>query len=259
LDKLGDVLVQLVRAVALKEYKMDIKNRKVAVFIDAENVSAQHIDNILSEASNYGDVIIKRVFADWSSQLMKSWIEKISSQSLKPEQQFSAVKGKNASDISLIVSVLTALFEKNIDVFCLVSNDSDFTRLVQELREREKTVVGFGTTQSVPAVFVNSFSEFIYLDTNKGKKLDERTGGSKLPKDRISALRDIIEMLIERNGKALYNVIMMEMRNKFADFIPKNYGSETMSDFMKKNLSAIGKYEIKTDKDKSTRYLVRGS
>jgi len=239
---------------------IDLKNRKVAVFIDAENVSAQHIDNILSEASNYGDVIIKRVFADWSSPLMKSWVEKISLQSLKPEQQFSAIKGKNSSDISLIVSVLTALFEKSIDVFCLVSNDSDFTRLVQELREREKTVVGFGTTQSVPTVYVNSFSEFIYLDSNKGKKDKEKTGGgNNLPKDRIIALREIIETLIERNGKALYNVIMMEMRNKFADFVPKNYGSETMSDFMKKNLPAIGKYEIKTDKDKSTRYLVRGS
>jgi len=238
----------------------DTKNTKVAVFIDAENISAAHIDDILSEASNFGDVIIKRVFADWSSPNMKTWKEKAASISLRTEQQFAAVKGKNASDVSLIVSVLTALFEKSIDVFCLASNDSDFTRLVQELREREKTVVGFGTTQSAAAVFVNSFSEFIYLESaQNNKKSSDKSGDakiSKLPKDRAQVLTDIIEMLIEQHGKALYSSIGMAMRNKFADFMPKNYGSRTMSDFIKSNLSAIGKYEIKID-NKTTMYLVR--
>lgn len=220
------------------------ENNRVAVFIDAENISAENAERILQEASNYGDVIVKRVFADWSNPQMKTWKDKVQQLSLRAEQQFAAVKGKNASDISLIVGVLTTMFEKRIDVFCLVSSDSDFIRLVQELREREKLVIGFGMKQTVPA-FVNSFSEFIYLD----KKSD-------LPKDKLDALREIIDGLLERFGKAYYGLIGTEMKNKFADFLPKNYGSRSMKDFMEKNVHAIGNYKIQIEPDGTTLCLV---
>jgi uncharacterized protein (TIGR00288 family) len=223
-------------------------NKKVAVFIDAENISAEHAEKILGEASNYGDVIIKRVFADWSNQQMKTWKDTTIKFSLKPEQQFTPVKGKNASDISLIVSVLTTLFEKEIDVFCLCSSDSDFIRLVQELREREKLVVGFGTEQTVPA-FVNSFSEFIYLEKIAAK-------ANCLPKEKLTALKDTIENLISQHGKASYSSIGTEMKNKFADFIPKNYGCKNLSEFFKKHLPEIGKYKTFIEKDGTTMSLV---
>ena len=230
-------------------------NKNVAVLIDAENISADYAEKILSEASNYGDVKIKRVFADWSNPQMGSWKRQVSLMSLKPVQQFAPVKGKNSSDISLIIEALTVLFEKNIDVFCLVSSDSDFIRLVQELKEREKFVVGFGMKQTTQA-FVNSFSEFIYLDGAGVNRVEKKNEGKELPKEKVVALREIIEMLIEKYGKALYGNIGTEMRNKFSDFIPKNYGSDTMKSFIAQNLAQIGKYEIRTEKDKLTLFLV---
>ena len=139
------------------------ENKRVALFIDAENISAKYADKLLQESASYGDVIVRRVFADWSSPNVIAWKGVVARHSLIAEQQFSAVKGKNSGDISLIINAMVVLFEKDIDVFCLASSDSDFTRLVQELREREKTVVGFGLKQTAP-VFVNAFSEFIYLD-----------------------------------------------------------------------------------------------
>jgi len=223
---------------------------KVAVFIDAENISAQYAKQILSTASDYGDVIIKRAFADWSSPAMKSWNDNISSLALKQEQQRAAVKGKNASDISLTVNALIALFEKNIDVFCLASSDSDYTGLVQELRERGKVIVGFGTTHQTTDVFVNSFTEFIYLDK-------EKETVNKLSKDRIEVLRNIIEALIEQNGKAFCSNIGKEMRNKYSDFIPKNFGYKGVNDLIKSNLAAIGNYVVEVGPDGNTLYLVR--
>jgi len=236
------------------------ENGRVAVFIDAENVSAEHAEKILLEAAGYGDVIIKRIFADWSSPQMHSWKAKVPHLSLLANQQFPAVKGKNASDISLIVSVLTTLFEKNIDVFCLVSSDSDFTRLVQELREREKLVIGFGMQKTAVPAFVNSFSEYIYLD--KPEKIETKASNRISPSDALSrekldALREIIEKLIERSGKALYGLIGIEMKNKFADFIPKNYGCKTMKLFIEKYLNAIGDYKTEIDRDGMTMFLVQ--
>jgi len=230
-------------------------NKRVAVFIDAENISADYAERILDEASSYGDVFVKRIFADWSNNQMQSWKNKVQQLSLKPVQQFPAVKGKNASDIALAVDVMTALHEKEIDVFCLISSDSDFISLVQELREREKLVIGFGMKQTIPA-FVNSFSEFIYLDKNQRSEIEKGKIKTALPKDKLDALREIVESLIERRGKALYGSIGIEMKNKFADFIPKNYGSKTMKDFIEKNLQSVGNYKIELEKDGTTLYLV---
>ena len=224
-------------------------NKKVAVFIDAENISFEHAERVLKDAAGYGDVIIKRIFADWSSPQMQSWKDKIKLLSLKPEQQFSVIKGKNSSDMSLIVSALIALFERNIDVFCLVSSDSDYTRLVQELREREKTVIGFGMKQTAPA-FANSFSEFLYLD-----KDEKQSGG--IDKEKLNALRDIIENLLEQHGKALYGTIGTEIKNKFADFVPKNYGYRSMSELLRANLKHIGNYQTTTESDGTTLSLIR--
>ncbi len=251
------------------------KNNRVAVFIDAENVSAKYADRLLQEAANYGDVIVRRVFADWSSPNVAAWKEIISRHSLIAEQQFSAVKGKNSSDISLIINAMVVLFEKDIDVFCLASSDSDFTRLVQELREREKTVVGLGLKQTSPA-FVNAFSEFIYLDSSasqdvalsefnssasaKGGKNASSSAkqgdGVALDESRRAALKEIIDKLIEEDGWALYARIATEMKNKYSDFVPKNYNCRSLKELIGKVLGSIGDYEIKTGSDGSTMFLI---
>ncbi len=241
------------------------ENKRVAVFIDAENISAKYAARLIEEAANYGDVIVRRVFADWSSPNVQAWKETVAKHSLIAEQQFSAVKGKNSGDISLIINAMVVLFEKDIDVFCLASSDSDFTRLVQELREREKTVVGFGLKQTAQA-FVNAFSEFIYLDNSdavaeKGKVTEKKAVEKRqiLDESRRVALKEIIEKLIEEDGWALYARIGMEMKNKFADFVPKNYGCRSMKELIGKVIGDIGDYEIQTGRDGTTMFLLPAS
>lgn len=235
------------------------ENKRVAVFIDAENISAKYAARLIEEAANYGDVIVRRVFADWSSPNVQAWKETVARHSLIAEQQFSAVKGKNSGDISLIINAMVVLFEKDIDVFCLASSDSDFTRLVQELREREKTVVGFGLKQTAQA-FVNAFSEFIYLDSESEKektaKKQETVQAEILDESRRAALKEIIEKLIEEDGWALYARIAIEMKNKFADFVPKNYNCRSMKELIGKVIDSIGNYEIGTGKDGTTMFLI---
>lgn len=242
------------------------ENKRVAVFIDAENISAKYAARLIEEAANYGDVIVRRVFADWSSPNVQAWKETVAKHSLIAEQQFSAVKGKNSGDISLIINAMVVLFEKDIDVFCLASSDSDFTRLVQELREREKIVVGFGLKQTAQA-FVNAFSEFIYLDnsdvaTEKDKQTLKKSGEkpqTMLDESRRIALKEIIDKLIEEDGWALYARIGMEMKNKFADFVPKNYNCRSMKELIGKVIGTIGDYEIQTDRDGTTMYLLHAT
>lgn len=245
------------------------ENNRVAVFIDAENISAKYAERLLAEAANYGDVIVRRVFADWSSANVAAWKEVVNKHSLIAEQQFSAVKGKNSSDISLIINALVVLFEKDIDVFCLASSDSDFTRLVQELREREKTVVGLGLKQTASS-YVNAFSEYIYLDNSdekdekeektdkkaSSKRLTAAISGVNLDESRRAALKEIIDKLIEDDGWALYARIATEMKNKYSDFVPKNYNCRSLKELIGKVINSIGDYEIKTGTDGTTMFLI---
>lgn len=230
------------------------ENKRVAIFIDAENISSKYADKIVEEASNYGNIIVKRIFADWSKPSVSSWKETILKLSLIAEQQFPAVEKRDSSDISLIINAMTVLFEKNIDIFCLASSDSDFARLVQELREREKTVVGFGEKKT-PKPFVNAFSEFVYIDSQqdivihtKESKVEKKIINKRfIEKERALILKEIIDKLIDDYGKALYSIIGTEMKNKSADFIPKNYGCRSLKEFINKALKEIGDYKIKTE------------
>ena len=237
------------------------ENKKVAVFIDAENISARFADRLFAEAANYGDVIIRRVFADWSSANVQAWKEVVNRHSLLAEQQFSAVKGKNSGDISLIINAMMVLFERDIDVFCLASSDSDFTRLVQVLREREKTVIGLGLKQTAQA-FVNAFSEFIYLDSeaNKDSKPTPEKKREKhqffIETDRLNVLKEVIDKLIEEDGWALFARIATEMKNKFSDFVPRNYNCKSLKELMFRIQPMLGNYDIRTAQDGTTMFLI---
>lgn len=151
------------------------KINNVAVLIDAENVSSGSAKQIFDEASNYGNIVVKRIFADWSKGAVKSWKEEVNRYSMTAVQQFEVQPRKNTIDIALIIQALVILFEKDVDVFCIAAGDSDYTRLVRELRERNKTVIGLGG-RNVNQSFVNAFNEFIYLDTAMESKPNIQRG-----------------------------------------------------------------------------------
>ena len=216
------------------------KINNVAVLIDAENVGAQNAKQIFDEASNYGNIVVKRIFADWSKGSVKGRKEEVNRYSMTAVQQFEVTPRKNTIDIALIIQALVILFEKDVDVFCIAAGDSDYTRLVSELRERNKTVIGLGG-RNVNQSFVNAFNEFIYFDAGeekpaKKKEKGKGVGNAKIPAQqpaaapaqeeildnkRKSDLHNIIDRLIDNNGRAFFSQISSEMKQKYSDFIPK--------------------------------------
>ena len=251
------------------------KINNVAVLIDAENVGAQNAKQIFDEASNYGNIVVKRIFADWSKGSVKGWKEEVNRYSMTAVQQFEVTPRKNTIDIALIIQALVILFEKDVDVFCIAAGDSDYTRLVRELRERNKTVIGLGG-RNVNQSFVNAFNEFIYFDAGEekpaAKKKEKGKGGvAKTPAQqpaqpaqeeildnkRKSDLHNIIDRLIDNNGRAFFSQISSEMKQKYSDFIPKNFGCNSFKKMMEKLTPYLKKYSIGTAADGTSMYLYR--
>ena len=247
------------------------KVNNVAVLIDAENVGAQSAKQIFDEASNYGNILVKRIFADWSKASVKNWKEEVNRYSMTAEQQFEVQARKNTTDIALIIQALIILFEKDVDVFFIAAGDSDYTRLVRELRERGKAVIGFGG-RNVNQSYVNAFNEFIYIEgedepqhgKKKGKAKAKAPAPAPQPQEpeviepkRKSDLIDIIDRMIDNNGKAFYAQISSEMKQKYSDFIPKNFGCNSFKKLMDKLLPCLKKYSVGTEADGNTIYLVR--
>ena len=134
---------------------------KLAVLIDAENISSKYIDVILSEANNLGDVVYKRIYGNWTTPQMASWRNTILDNAIQPIQQYSNTIRKNSSDSALIIDTMDLL--SNLDGFCIVSSDSDFTRLASRLRESQKYVLGMGESKT-PRSFISACNKFLYLD-----------------------------------------------------------------------------------------------
>lgn len=136
---------------------------KLAVLIDAENIASKYIEVILSEANALGNVIYKRIYGNWTMQNMSSWRDVILDNSIQPIQQYSNTVGKNSSDSSLIIDAMDLLYLERLNGFCIISSDSDFTRLAARLRESEMYVVGMGE-QKTPRSFISACNKFSYLD-----------------------------------------------------------------------------------------------
>ena len=136
---------------------------KLAVLIDAENISSKYIDVILSEANNLGDVVYKRIYGNWTTPQMASWRNTILDNAIQPIQQYSNTIRKNSSDSALIIDTMDLLYKSNLDGFCIVSSDSDFTRLASRLRESQKYVLGMGESKT-PRSFISACNKFLYLD-----------------------------------------------------------------------------------------------
>ncbi len=138
-------------------------DKKLAILIDAENISSKYVNIILEEAVNTGNVIYKRIYGDWTTQSLNSWKKVLLDNAISPIQQFSNVNGKNSSDSALIIDAMDLLYQVDIDSFCIVSSDSDFTKLASRLRESDKYVLGMGE-QKTPRSFISACSKFLYLD-----------------------------------------------------------------------------------------------
>lgn len=164
--------------------------RKLAVVIDAENISSKYIEVILSEANNLGDVIYKRIYGNWTTPQMASWRETILDNAIQPIQQYSNTIRKNSSDSALIIDTMDLLYQSNLDGFCIVSSDSDFTRLASRLRESQKYVLGMGESKT-PRSFISACNKFLYLDVllEEAEESDETVNDAENESDLESTIK----------------------------------------------------------------------
>ena len=139
-----------------------MEERYFALLIDADNVSAKYITPILTELSKYGVITYKRIYGDWTSTLHSAWKEELLTNSIMPVQQFSYTTGKNATDSAMIIDAMDILYANDVNGFCIVSSDSDFTRLVSRLRESGKMVIGMGENKT-PEPFRKACDKFTIL------------------------------------------------------------------------------------------------
>jgi len=230
---------------------MDELKQKIALFIDADNAPAGKFEDVLSEVAKYGVVTIRKAYGNWKNPSLKPWEELLHEYAIQPIQQYDLTKGKNASDIALVIDAMDVMYTKNIDVMCFVSSDCDFTPMVTRALAEGKVVLGFGERKA-PSPFVNACSKFLFLDREpepngtEQKKLKNLKSDTKL----INLLRQAIESTEEDSGWAALGPVGSHISNK-TSFDCRNYGYKNLSSLFK----AIDLFELKRGPGNS--YLIR--
>lgn len=247
-----------------------LQEKRFAVLIDADNVSAKYIKYILDEISNYGVATFKRIYGDWTKPNVSSWKDVLLEYSVTPIQQYNYTVGKNSTDSAMIIDAMDILYSGNVEGFCIVSSDSDFTKLSSRLRESGMLVVGMGERKT-PKPFIASCNQFKYLDilvetenksikteTNKEDSEDsnednnttsegnedtmsnprsEKSETLKNMTDLATIKSAIIKIMNEADNEDL-NMNMGELGSKlvkrYPDFDVRNYGYTKLSKFLKK-------------------------
>lgn len=229
---------------------MDEIKQKIALFIDADNAPAEKFEDVLNEVANYGVVTIRKAYGNWKSPTLKAWEEMLHEYAIQPIQQYDLTKGKNASDIAMVIDAMDVMYTKQIDVMCFVSSDSDFTPLVTRVLAEGKVVLGFGERKT-PSPFVNACSKFLFLDKEKEKtKSTIKPKNIKSDTKLINLLRQAIEATEDEDGWAALGPIGANISNK-TSFDTRNYGFKNLSSLFK----AIDLFELKRGPGNS--YLVR--
>ena len=164
------------------DHLLSASGRRIALLIDADNVSHGKIAAMLAELSKYGTAHIRRAYGNWASPSMNGWAGKLHEFAIRPIQQFNYSKGKNATDIALVIDAMELLYTQKPDAYCIASSDADFTPLVMQLRAHGQDVYGFGEAKT-PTPFVNACSTFLYLDRLEGEAEAETPAGEALPSE----------------------------------------------------------------------------
>jgi uncharacterized LabA/DUF88 family protein len=230
-----------------------VGGQKLAVLIDAENAQASLTPYLLAEIAKYGVASVKRIYGDWTGPQLSGWKDMLLTHSIQPIQQFRYTTGKNATDSAMIIDAMDLLYADKFDGFCLVSSDSDFTRLAARIREAGLTVYGFGRRQT-PKAFVAACDKFVYTEILKEEAGEE---GGKAPRPQRENLKDeklrtLLSVAVEdsgdENGWANLGAVGSEINKYSPDFDPRNYGYRKLSDLMK----ATGMFEFEERDQKNS-------
>lgn len=209
------------------------KEMRYAVLIDADNVAAKYTKCILDEVSNYGVVTYKRVYGDWTRPNLAGWKNMALDNAITPVQQYSYTTGKNATDSAMIIDAMDILYSNNIDGFCIVSSDSDFTRLAIRLRESGIHVIGMGERKT-PKPFSTACNAFKYLEILAEEEVQSTGESEKLE---LKTLESAIIRIITENANLQEEINIGELgsrlQNRYPDFDVRNYGYSKFSQFLK--------------------------
>lgn len=216
------------------ETKNNLREKRIAILIDGDNAQASLIEQIVVESSRYGNATIRRIYGDWTSSSMKSWKDTLNSYAFQPFQQFSYSVGKNSTDSAMIIDAMDILHDNQTDGFCLVSSDSDYTRLATRLRESGKLVVGIGKN-STPRAFVSACDVFIYTENLEMRERQKRQAAArqKMSKEEqrlIDNIEDAIEMAgTDDDGWARLSEVGTALRRIDPGFDPRTYGAKQLA------------------------------
>ena len=213
--------------------------KKFAVLIDADNVSSRYIEPILKELSKHGSVTNKRIYGDWTNPQHVSWKEELLNNSITPIQQFSYTTGKNATDSAMIIDAMDILYSGKVDGFCIVSSDSDFTRLAGRIRETGLTVIGMGENKT-PDPFRKACDIFTVLELLLGESslVDEEKTNLGGKEGSVTMIEEAIVQIITENQNSGKETNLAEVGNRlvklYPDFDARRYGYSLLSKFLEK-------------------------
>jgi uncharacterized LabA/DUF88 family protein len=232
-----------------------ITDLRLAVLIDADNVPYANIKEMLEEITKYGTPTFKRIYADWTKPTVAGWKTVLLENAITPIQQYSYTTGKNSSDSAMIIDAMDILYSGKVDGFCIVSSDSDFTRLAIRLREAGMKVIGIGEKKTLKP-FITASDKFIYIEILKVdetttpekqdiatvKKTDKKQAAplNKIDSDLIRILGDSIADLADENGWAYLGNLGTNILKKKPDFDARNYGYTKLLPLIK----SMNKFDI---------------
>jgi uncharacterized LabA/DUF88 family protein len=208
------------------------------VLIDADNASAKIADGLFEEIAKIGEASVRRIYGDFSNPRSKAWAGLLSKHAIIPQQQFAYTTGKNASDITLVIDAMDLLHSGRFDGFCLVSSDSDFTRLAARIREQGVDVFGFGE-QKTPESFRQACRRFVYTENLLPDVTNSHDGALaskplQPPSAAVPVIEKIIAQMESEDGWVPLGEVGTQLANLASDFDPRNFGFRKLSDLVRK-------------------------
>lgn len=242
-----------------------MSEQKMAVLIDADNVPYSSIKEMLEEVAKNGTPTIKRIYADWTKPNANGWKGVLLENAITPIQQYSYTSGKNSSDSALIIDAMDILYSQQVDGFCIVSSDSDFTRLATRLRESGKKVMGIGEKKT-PLPFITACDKFVYIEILKPKpapsksetkqkqgKKEAAVPMNKVDMSLVNLLKESVSDLADETGWTFLGELGNFLLKKKRDFDPRNYGFQKLLPLIK----SMDEFEIdiRETTNKNTKHI----
>ena len=236
-------------------------NLNLAVLIDADNIPSAHVKEMMEEIAKYGNPTIKRIYGDWTKPHLTKWKNVLLENAITPIQQYGYTTGKNATDSAMIIDAMDILYSGKVEGFCLVSSDSDFTRLATRLREARMQVIGIGEKKT-PNPFIIACDKFIYIEIlksridkkeNEEEKSEVKDAVDKITSKEIKLIETSISALSDEDGWAFLGDVGSLIQKKQPNFDSRNFGFQKLTPLIK----STGQFELEQrETPKSRRKLI---